>query len=141
MSESCKHSFSSDNRCIHCKVIGYLDTDGIVDGNRPSLPVGGRCITQRSTSRMLPDENGHRLNYPGDLVCGWIHLNRDIYTDGKFWVRFAFADATWKTYERDWMKLSQDEANQIFESLSGYLGRLAFAPSLKTLFEMGWGFG
>lgn len=126
----------SDNRCPWCQRIGHYKSEA-----KGELHCGGKCLTQRMTTRLLPNLD-NRDGYPGNLIRGWVLLARSLNNPDRYWVRVAFSDVYWKTYEMDTPQaLPRQEAEWIYEQASAQLSRLPFAPDRDTLFRSGFGYG
>jgi hypothetical protein len=121
------------NRCKSCGTVGIFDID---DGEKPSL----RLCT---TSRMIPGAD-HPVPFNNNLTFVWATLFRyrpDEKRKNLCWLRVAFADSIWKTYEKDIEDLTIEEGYRAFYEVSRQISNLVTEPSFDDLFCNNFGFG
>jgi len=121
------------NRCKSCGTIGIFEI-GAVESHPLKL-----C----STSRMIPGA-AHPVPFNSNLTFVWATLFQyGTYTrKGHLcWLRVAFADSIWKTYEKDIENLTIEDGYQAFYDISRQIGNMVTEPSLEELFDNNFGFG
>ena len=92
---------------------------------------------------MIPGAD-HPYPFVGNLSLVWLSLIQyPSYTDtpNLCWLRIAFADQTWKTYEQDLEYLTIEEGFRAFENVSRQISTMPYEPDILALFNHGFNFG
>ena len=124
------------NRCPSCGRIGIFDSE------KGKTDIEYKYLI-RTTSRMIPGAD-HPYPFVSNLSLVWLSLIQyPPYTDTPdlYWLRLAFADQTWKTYEQDLEYLTLEEGLRAFEDVSRQISMMPYEPDISTLFNHGFNFG